>query len=170
MDPVTIAASVVVSLAGSGTLAAYINGRTQRSLATQQATLADEAADRAFDRNLRGIRAAEQLARRREQAETVDKILGHAHAMRDAGRQLQWRAGQAAPRVSPSGISAVDTGRLTDTQEGVTVASAYDACKLHFWGSNLGAWVPNRPGVDAAIADLEAAARSWRTREGKGAE
>jgi hypothetical protein len=152
----TVTVSVVISLIGSGALAALV-----------QARLADKAADRAFERNLKGVKAAQLIERRKAQEATIDVMVGHANALL-VRAEREWRRGlnDVLPYLHAT-ISDEDTGRLTDTREGSDVVLAYNRCKDTFRGAAVGGglWDSDVRGLDEALDALNASARRWREKQ-----
>jgi hypothetical protein len=152
----TITVSVVVSLIGSGALAALV-----------QARLADKAADRAFERNLKGVKAAQLIERRNAQEATIDVMVGHAVSLlTKAQREPPIRLlGDVLPYLHAS-ISDEDTGRLTDTAEGSDVVIAYNRCKDAFKGTQVSyhEWETDVLALDEGLGRLNIAARQWREK------
>jgi hypothetical protein len=84
VDPATIAISLAVSIVSSGTLATLIGKGFDARAARDADKRADAAADGAFERNLKGVKAAQAIERRKAQALTVDRMMGAAIYMSDA--------------------------------------------------------------------------------------
>ena len=169
MDVPTLVVSITASLAGSGALAAWITTRGQKELAKEQAALADGAADKALDRNQRGIKATEALDRRKTQTETVDAISGHVSRLRTwfqqrpttggvitADNDDELREAMREALARPPHAQDTDLGRLGDTQVGEEVVYSYQKC-LELFAKAEGNW-----GLSQAAAGLEMAIKRWR--------
>lgn len=159
MDPVTIGVSLGVSLIGSGTLATIIGKSFDARAAKDADKRADAAADGAFERNLKGVRAAQVLERRKAQALTVDRMVGASMYMSDAAHSRSWRR----MPVIQSDVTGADEGQLTDTDEGVGVVTAFANCRVIFRGDpNIANWTVNLAALDRAVAELSEAGKAWR--------
>lgn len=156
MDPSTIAVSVVISLIGSGALAALV-----------QARLADKAADRAFERNLKGVKAAQLIERRNAQQTTIDMMVGHAASLLNLAERNPRRGSADVLTYLHSPITNQDTGRLTDTPEGSDALIAYTRCKDAFKGDYVGGGLYESDilALTEALTALHDAAGRWRDEQ-----
>jgi hypothetical protein len=165
VDVPTLVVSIVASLAGSTGLAAWITTRGQKELAKEQAALADGAADKAFDRNQRGIKAKEAIDRRQAQTETVDAISGHVSHLLTWFQQRPTTGGVITADTDdeirealarPRHAQDTDLGRLRDTQTGQEVVYSYHLCLQLFAKAQGNVKLPE------AAAGLDMAINRWR--------
>lgn len=159
MDPATIAVSVAASLLGSGALATLIAKAFDARAAKDADKRADAAADGAFERNLKGVKAAQALDRRKAQALTVDRMMGAAIYMTDAAHLYPW-AGMPAIKTD---VSSTDEGQLTDTEEGRAVVAAFANLRVIYRGDQSKAnWTVDLDDLDRMVGVLGEAAKAWR--------
>jgi hypothetical protein len=153
MDPATVAVSIVGSLLGSGAIATVIAKSFDARAARDADARADAAADAALERE-----------RRRAQEATVDAMLGHgANLVGSAARHAPLTNTGLRSVLEGPGISAVELGRLMDTEQGTDLVVAYNKCKEVYRAQRTqsGFWTFNVDGVGVAVGKLTEAAR-WR--------